>query len=68
VSVALPVPEEHLADYDRAIAMLERHIEPTIQLSETAYAQLVDDDWGWRDQFVSNTYSYLATVRYFSPR
>src|SRR3954465_13466653 len=36
VGSALPIPEEHIDDYDRAIAMLRRHTEPTIVLSEDA--------------------------------
>lgn len=56
----LPRPEEHTADYDRAIRMLTMHTEATIALSEEAYARLVDDDWGWRDAFLSNTHSYIV--------
>ena len=60
VGVQLPIPEEHTDDYDRAIAMLKRHLGDTITLSEEAYARLVDDDWGWKDSFASNTVAYLA--------
>lgn len=56
----LPVPEEHLDDYKRAIRMLEMHTEDTITLTEEAFSRLVDDKWGWSDLFVSNTASYVA--------
>lgn len=59
VGVSMPIPEQHTDDYDRAIAMLERHIGETVTLSEEAYARLVDDDWGWRDAFASSTVAYL---------
>lgn len=59
--VNLPLPEEHTADYDRAIRMLEMHVEETVTLDEEAYAQLVDDDWGWKDQFNRTTAYYAAT-------
>lgn len=56
----LPIPEEHTDDYDRAIRMLEMHVEPTVTLSEESCMRLVDDDWGWRDAFANNTRAYLA--------
>lgn len=61
--VPLPMPEEHTGDYDRAIKMLEMHIEDTITLSEDAYARLVDDDWGWKQAFFSNTASYVGSAQ-----
>ena len=61
VGVHLPIPEEHTEDYDRAIHMLENSINDTATLSEHAYAQLVDDDWGWARDFATNTASYLVT-------
>jgi rubrerythrin len=54
----LPVPEEHTADYDRAISMLAWHTEDTIELTETEFTQYVQDDWGWRQSFITNTASY----------
>lgn len=58
--VGLPVPEEHTDDYDRNIHMLEMHIGGTIMISEEAFLRLVEDDWGWRDAFASNTASYIS--------
>lgn len=54
----LPVPEEHTKDYERALQMLEWHQEQTIELTEAEFAQYVQDDWGWRQSFLSNTASY----------
>jgi hypothetical protein len=59
----LPRPEEHTLDYDRAIRMLQLHTEPTIKLSEQAYAQFVDDDWTWKQAFGMNTLSYTGGGR-----
>lgn len=56
--IALPVPEQHMEDYERAIRMVDHHLYTTLVLNETAYAQLVDDDWGWKDSFTSNTMAY----------
>jgi hypothetical protein len=58
--VSLPVPEEHTADYDRAIQMLNLHLGDTVELSEEAFTRLVQDEWGWRNAFLLNTASYLA--------
>ena len=60
VSLVVPmlVPEDHTADYERAIRMLQMHTEDTIQLSEEAYARLVDDEWEWTQRWFQNTLSY----------
>ncbi len=55
----LPIPEEHSADYRRALEMLAWHTEPTIELTEGEFAEYVQDDWGWRQSFISNTTSYV---------
>lgn len=56
----LPVPEEHTADYDRAIRMMEMHTEENVSLNEQAYARLVDDEWDWRVSWMANTAMYLG--------
>lgn len=55
----LPIPEEHTSDYKRALEMLHWHTEDTISLTEDEFAQYVQDDWGWRQSFLSNTTSYV---------
>ena len=56
----LPIPEEHTKDYDRALQMLAWHEEDTIELTEAEFTQYVQDDWGWRQSFVTNTASYTS--------
>lgn len=58
--IPLPVPEEHTEDYDRALRMLDMHTGSTIELTEDAYRCLVDDEWGWRHSFLSNTVAYTS--------
>lgn len=61
------VPQDHTADYDRAIAMIEMSIGDTVTLDEHDFAQYVMDDWGWQGQFLSNTYgSQTATTKFGS--
>lgn len=56
----LPVPEEHTEDFDRAIEALEWHTEPTIELDDHQFDELVRNRWGWHRTFVANTTSYLV--------
>lgn len=56
----LVIPEEHTADYDRALRMYSMHQGDSVSLSEEACQRLVDDDWGWAASFASNTSSYVS--------
>lgn len=57
--VGLPEPEDHTADYDRALAMLEDDVRDEIELTQSEYSQFVQDDWGWKQSFAANTMSYV---------
>lgn len=57
---ALPLPEQHLADYDKALRMMEMDINGEVILGEDAYDHLVEDHWDWRERFVANTLSYTS--------
>ena len=54
----LPTPENHVADYQRAIDMLNLHQGDTVTLSEDAYRKLVDDEWEWSALWTHNTLAY----------
>lgn len=56
----LPEPEDHTADYDREIRMLEMHTEDTVLLSAHLFDQVVMDNWGWSAAFNSANSAYLA--------
>lgn len=58
VVVSLPVPEDHTIDYDRVIAMLNMHVEDTVQIPEDEFRAYVMDDWNWRRQFLASASSY----------
>lgn len=62
VYFSIPAPENHTADYDRAIRMLELNQEGTVVLNESDTAQYVMDDWGWRNQFIASNKYYSATA------
>ena len=57
--VQLPVPERHLAEYDRALGMLDLHTEDEVTLDSATYRNLVDDEWDWTRQWDASTAAYL---------
>jgi hypothetical protein len=58
----LPRPEDHTADYDRVIQMLEMEVADTVEFSEQEFAQYIQDNWGWREQWGASNHAYLAKV------
>lgn len=54
----LPVPREHLTEYDRVIQMIEMSVEHQIELSSVEFAQYVQDDWAWKPAFVATSSNY----------
>lgn len=52
---ALVAPEDHTADYDRSIQMLEMSVDVEIVVDEREFRNYVQDTWEWsRDWAVSN--------------
>jgi hypothetical protein len=45
--VGLTPPEDHTADYDRAIDMLEMSQDDIIEVDSETFAQLVRNEWRW---------------------
>jgi hypothetical protein len=56
----LPIPENHVADFDTAIEMLQWDKGKTVKLSMREFKQYVENEWGWQQAFIANTASYLA--------
>lgn len=56
----LPEPRSFVADYDRAIAMVEWSEEGQIVLEEQDFRAFVLDEWNWRGQFAGTTALYNA--------
>jgi hypothetical protein len=55
---ALIMPQEHTADYDRVIKMLEMSVADEVTVTEQQFSQFVLDDWGWKKQFVTTNARY----------
>jgi len=62
VQIYLTEPQDHTKDYDRVLKMIEMHIGPTIEISQTDFAKYVMDDWEWKQQFLSSNSTYSATA------
>jgi dGTP triphosphohydrolase len=48
----LDKPEDHVDDYDNVLRMLVMHVEDSIELSYNEFRCYVNDEWGWRNDFV----------------
>lgn len=56
----LPVPQDHTQEYDHIIALLEASLDTEFELSSLEFAQFVQDDWGWKADFLRSTASYTS--------
>lgn len=60
IRISLFRPEDHTADYDRAIRMIELHVPDTIELSEADAAHFLMDDWDWTRAWRKMSSGYAA--------
>jgi hypothetical protein len=60
--VSLTEPEDHTADYDAAIGMLQLSLDDAVELDEQSYRSFVLDEWDWKRQFLATNRSYSATA------
>lgn len=60
LSLNLQRPVDHTADYKRAIEMCDWHEGDTIVVSESEFAEFVQDDWHWKGQFRSSNVMYTG--------
>lgn len=58
--IMLPEPENHTADFDTAIKMLEWEQSDTIELERRDFMRYVENRWEWAASFAGNTQSYLV--------
>jgi hypothetical protein len=60
VYVVLPAPEDHTRDYNRVLRMLELDERSEVLLDESTFAQLVLDEWRWRQEFLGTASTYAG--------
>ena len=58
VSFKLPVPQNHVKDYDQAITMLEMRVDDELTIRADEFACYVMDDWEWMHDFKAVTRNY----------
>lgn len=57
--VDLVEPKDHTKDYERVVLMLEHEVGDTIELTSREFAQYVQDEWGWQEEFST---AYLSNT------
>ncbi len=57
--VGLVQPTNHTADYDRALQMLELSVDDVITLTTADFANLVQDQWQWTQQWARSASRYV---------
>lgn len=55
-----PMPEDHTEDYDTILAMLDLSEDDDVVLTEHAFRQYVQDEWGWKQQFNTVSSNYIS--------
>lgn len=61
-AVNLPVPQNHIKEYDRVIAMLLMSVENTIELTVHDFDRYVLDEWDWKEMTKMSFSTYLNKV------
>ena len=56
----LPEPQDHTADYDRVLRMLEMSNDRSIELDGLEFDQYVMDNWSWSQNAKMINTTYLA--------
>jgi hypothetical protein len=56
----LPEPEDHTADYDLVITMLEMSVEEEIQMLSHEFNMYVMDNWAWKPMATATHIQYLT--------
>lgn len=60
--ISVPRVEDHTADYDRILRMLEMCTEAEVELNEQEFGQYVMDQWNWKKAFLHSNAVYSATA------
>jgi hypothetical protein len=60
LTINLPQPKSHLADYDAVLRMLEMTTAETIELDTQDFRRYVMDEWEWSRVFRDTVSGYCA--------
>jgi hypothetical protein len=61
--LGLSYPQDHGADYERAIRMMKSSVFDEVKLSVDEFSQYVLNDWSWKSQFVASNSFYVDATR-----
>lgn len=62
ISINLAPPDDHVRDYETAIAMMEKSVDDTVTLTVDQFRNYFDDDWDWTMSWAMSNRSYSKTV------
>jgi hypothetical protein len=54
------IPDNHTADYDRVLEMLDMSVDEFQTLDMETFRQYVMDDWSWKARWSVSTAKYLS--------
>lgn len=60
MSLSTTFPENHEADYIRAIRMVELSAQEHFTLSQVDFERYVLNNWSWKDSFLSSAFQYAS--------
>ncbi len=55
-------PQDHTADYNVVIRMLEMDVGNTVDLNQQQFTNYVDDNWNWKQQWTISNSKYAASL------
>lgn len=58
--ISMPEPQDHTADYDRVIDMLQMSTDEIIEIEAHEFDQYVRDNWVWKIQSDTTNTMYAA--------
>ena len=56
-------PQSQVKDYDRVIRMLELSVDSEIELAADEFANFVQDDWHWKENWILSNSNYIGKTR-----
>lgn len=56
----VPFPQNHSADYEEVIEMLEMSVDKSINLDAQSFRAYIKNEWVWRTQFESAKLQYVT--------
>jgi hypothetical protein len=59
-AITMPEPQDHTADYNRVIAMVEMSVSPFVELYADDFDKYVMDNWSWSAHALATNTMYAT--------